>query len=50
MIIARIRVDIENPYLQTVAVIKGITHFKDEITEAHCKGLVDHSADKTKEI
>lgn len=51
MIIARIRVDIENPYLQTVAIIKGITHFKDEITEAHCKGLVvDHSADKTKEI
>ena len=31
------------------AIIKGITHFKDEITEAHCK-VVDRSADKTKEI
>lgn len=49
VIIARIRVNIENPYLQTVAIIKGITHFKDEITEAHCK-VVDRSADKTKEI
>ena len=38
VIIARIRVDIENPYLQTVAIIKGITHFKDEITEAHVRG------------
>ena len=49
VIIARIRVNIENPYLQTVAIIKGITHFKDEITEVHCK-VVDRSADKTKEI